>query len=191
MHGAGTNQKQPSPNCYNRELRDIIAWRIATERRRMFPDRGGLGKCARAFGTSDQQWSQYENGRRTPDDGRLGEIAAFFSVSLEHLKTAPENWESVRREWLGRIKPGRKEAAWIEPVSSAPAASQEERPEAEGHPDAVSPAGIPVVELIQKIIDFENMHERGEISASVYRQTKGAVDSLIGLALKRNSRPMQ
>lgn len=193
MQRGSKKQKVYSSNCYNLELRDIIAWRIASERRRKFPDRGGLGKCARAFGTSDQQWSQYENGRRTPDDERLGEIAAFFGVSLEHLKTAPDSWETLRNEWQNRTKPGRREVArFAPPPSSDVSVSQGEQSARQGMDVSnSSQATIPIVDLIQKIIDVENMHEHGEIPTATYRKTMATIDSLIGLVAKKTSRPVE
>lgn len=190
MQSGKRKQKQPSSNCYNQELRDIIAWRINTERQRMFPNRGGLGKCARAFGTSDQQWSQYENGRRTPDDPRLEEIAAFFSVSLEHLKTPPEDWETLRNQWLSRIKPGRNSAARAH-LSSPAIQDEQPAPESPAPSSSSSDSSqttIPAVQLIQKIIEVENMHEQGELPTSIYKQTMETIDSLIAMVAKRNSR---
>ncbi len=68
------------------ELREIIAHNIRTYRIKKFPLHGGSKLCAEAFGVSQQQWSPWENGRRTPDELRLEKIAEFFGVTVDDLR---------------------------------------------------------------------------------------------------------
>ena len=112
---ARQGKRQPNANGYDKELRDIIAWRITDCRMKKFPGHGGAKKCAEEFGFSVQQWSQYENGRRTPDDERLGDIAKLLNTTLELLKTEPDDWQEKRYQWKERIKPGRKSMKIAEP----------------------------------------------------------------------------
>ena len=67
-------------------LREIIAWNIRECRRAKFPGRGGCKQCAEAFGVSPQQWSPWENAKRTPDELRLSQIADFFGVTVAYLR---------------------------------------------------------------------------------------------------------
>lgn len=73
-------------------LRDAIAGNIRTERMRKFPGRGGSKRCAEAFSmftgksVSQQQWSPWERGIRTPDESRLEQIAKFFDKTVEYMR---------------------------------------------------------------------------------------------------------
>ncbi len=69
------------------EMRHIIAANIRAERMKKFPGRGGGKKCAEAFGVSPQQWSPWERGMRTPDELRLQQLADFFGVTVEHMRS--------------------------------------------------------------------------------------------------------
>ncbi|MCC8116532.1 MAG: helix-turn-helix domain-containing protein [Planctomycetes bacterium] len=69
------------------DLRAIIAHNIRVCRCERYPGRGGAKSCAEDFGVSPQQWSPWENGRRTPDELRLQQLAAFFNVTVEYLRT--------------------------------------------------------------------------------------------------------
>lgn len=181
---------QRTANCYNKELRDIIAWRITSERHKRFPQHGGAGKCAKEFGLSVQQWSQYENGRRTPGDDRLKEIADHFDVSPEHLKTAPENWEAVRLEWLNKSKPGRKRVAAraTNGFDDGPSANTVVSEPSNASQNNSMHGSIPIVELIQKIIDVENMHEQGKIPTTAYEKAMGTIDALVSLVVKSQAK---
>ena len=68
-------------------LREIIALNIRNCRLIKFPGRGGGKKCAEAFGVSPQQWSPWERGIRTPDEMRLSQIADFFGMSVEWMRS--------------------------------------------------------------------------------------------------------
>jgi transcriptional regulator with XRE-family HTH domain len=68
------------------KLREIIASNIKQCRKVKFPGRGGGKACAEAFGVSPQQWSPWENGKRTPDELRLTQLAVFFGVTVEYLR---------------------------------------------------------------------------------------------------------
>lgn len=74
------------------ELRQVIARNIKHCRLQRFSGRGGVKQCAEAFGVMPQQWSPWEKGRRTPDENRMQQIAHFFGVTVEYLRSAhPEN----------------------------------------------------------------------------------------------------
>ncbi len=64
-------------------LRETIARNIRHCRMHKYPGRGGGKKCAESFGVSPQQWSPWESGKRTPDEFRLEQIAAFFGRTVE------------------------------------------------------------------------------------------------------------
>lgn len=180
---ARQSKRQPNSNCYDKELRDIIAWRITDCRMKMFPGHGGAKKCAEEFGVSFQQWSQYENGRRTPDDERLGDIAKFFETCLELLKTAPDDWLEKRHQWKERIKPGRKSIKRAESESSgetqATDASVITPPTSGGTGDSDT---VNAIDLIAKLIEVQKMHDRGEIPTPLYRKGMETVDSIISLS---------
>lgn len=69
------------------DMRDIIGENIRALRTKSFPGHGGSKKCAAAFGVSQQQWSPWERGARTPDGIRLEEMAEFFNVPVEYFYT--------------------------------------------------------------------------------------------------------
>lgn len=75
---------------YDKKLGLIIASNIRACRMARFPGRGGAKKCAEAFGVSPQQWSPWERGARTPSEEKLRQIAAFFGVTEEYLRTSRE-----------------------------------------------------------------------------------------------------
>ena len=68
-------------------LRITIASNIRECRLKKFPGRGGGKECAEAFGVSPQQWSPWERGMRTPDEKRRAQLAEFFGVSVEYLRS--------------------------------------------------------------------------------------------------------
>lgn len=68
------------------KLREIIAANIKQCRVDKYGGRGGGKKCAEEFGVSPQQWSPWENGKRTPDEDRLAAIALFFGVTVEYMR---------------------------------------------------------------------------------------------------------
>lgn len=68
------------------ELRENIARNLRSCRLKKFPGRGGRKKCAEALGVSQQQWSPWERGVRTPDKQRLIQLSEFFEVSVDWLK---------------------------------------------------------------------------------------------------------
>lgn len=69
------------------DLREIIARNIKQCRLVKYPGRGGEKRCAEAFGVSPQQWSPWERGARTPDEIRLNQLADFFSVTVEWMRS--------------------------------------------------------------------------------------------------------
>ncbi len=102
------------------DLRATIAHNIRTCRCLYYPGRGGAKSCAEEFGVSPQQWSPWENGRRTPDEIRLQQLAAFFNVTVEFLRTDHEA-KSV-------TSPAESEAERIEPAAaSVPGCSNDNR----------------------------------------------------------------
>lgn len=72
-------------------LRETIARNIRDCRLRKYPGRGGGKKCAESFGVSPQQWSPWESGKRTPDELRLEQIAAFFGTTVEWFRRDHRN----------------------------------------------------------------------------------------------------
>ena len=67
-------------------LRETIARNIRAWRKKKYPGRGGAKLCAEDFGVSQQQWSPWERGLRTPDELRLQQIADFFGTTVELLR---------------------------------------------------------------------------------------------------------
>jgi transcriptional regulator with XRE-family HTH domain len=67
------------------ELRQTIAENVRYWRNQKYPGKGGSKKCADAFGVSQQQWSPWERGTRTPGEIRLRQIATFFGTTVEWL----------------------------------------------------------------------------------------------------------
>lgn len=76
----------------SQEQREVIARNIRECRQKKFPGLGSGKKCVAAFSefigknVSQQQWSPWERGVRTPDKIRLKRIAEFFGVSVEFLR---------------------------------------------------------------------------------------------------------
>jgi hypothetical protein len=77
------------------QLRQNIAQSIKQLRIEKFPGRGGGKTCAAAFGVSPQQWSPWERGMRTPDEGRLQQIADFFSTTVEAIRRGPQTQQLI------------------------------------------------------------------------------------------------
>lgn len=182
---AKEGKKLSNPNCYDKELRDIIAWRITDARNRKFPGRGGAKKCAAEFGVSDQQWSQYENARRTPDDGKLELIANLLDVAMDSLKTPPDDWPEKRRQWKNRVRPGRKNIKADDGVVESgddTGADDANTPAMPGMVENGAPESVNVIALISKLIEVQRMHDRGEIPTPLYRKGMETVDSIITLS---------
>lgn len=55
-------------------------------REKRFPGKGGSKKCADALGITQQQWSQWELGKRMPSDGWLEKIAELFGTTAQWLR---------------------------------------------------------------------------------------------------------
>lgn len=57
-------------------------------------------ECAEKFGVPASQWSAWVNGKRTPEDDRLEDIAKFFKTTSETMKETPPNWEEEKAKIL-------------------------------------------------------------------------------------------
>lgn len=69
-----------------KRLREIIANNIRECRKKHYPGLGGQKRCAQAFGVTQQYWSPWERGRRTPNEMRMHQLARFFGVTVEYLR---------------------------------------------------------------------------------------------------------
>lgn len=181
--------KVTSPAMPENELRDLIAWRIADERKKKYPEFGGAKQCAEDIGIVGQQWSQYENGGRKPKLDKLEKMAKFFGVPLEHFTTPPEDWESKRREWKNRIKPGRLPRYHTENMADDRTVAQTDEPaeqadtaERDSAPEAQT-TRFTTMGAIEKLIQLDRMHAQGEIPAPVHDQTMEAINRFLELAL--------
>lgn len=200
--------KTKRSNSRDPELRHVIAWRINEGRLAAYPHRGGLKTCAEEFGVAPQQWSQYESGNRTPEDQNLERIAKHLKTSVQHLMTPPENWESVKEEWLAaRTKAKRKPPKNNPPTTvveqvraSFQSASNQASPTNE---NAIPEAGMKqrnvgsalsgsqnphTLELIQKIIIADRLSAEGKISAEDISSTFKSVDVLIEALCRESAR---
>lgn len=195
---AKRHPKNKRSNSYDPELRGIIAWRITEGRNRVFPGRGGQGRCAREFGVSPQQWSQYESGHRTPEDQNLAEIAKHLKTTAKALMTPPENWDAVREERLAARSRGKKKTAEtgrketeVEKARSSlgittsriPSAN-ESHAAAHAEPQGSSDSGYgshssKTMESIQKIINIDLLRAKGKISEENLANTLKSVDILL------------
>lgn len=72
-------------------LKTTIASNIKAARIAKYPGRGGAKKVALELGVSQQQYSPWETGNRTPDELRLKSIAAYFGKSVEWFRTDHTN----------------------------------------------------------------------------------------------------
>lgn len=198
-------EPSPSHNCHDPEMRLLIAWRIRDERMKLFPKMGGAKKCAEAFGVSQQQWSLYENGGRTPDDGKLAQIAKLFKTTLQHMKTPPGNWQDVRKRLL-RLKQS-KELVKLDRLEEFIESDDGESEDGGGNarrvdadPEAGSqkdvaenealsqPLAVTIGSLIEKIIAVDKMHDKGQIPTQVFNFAMESInDDLLKLAAKHRS----
>lgn len=71
----------------SKELRLIVGENIKYCQEKRFPGMGGGKECAEAFGVSQQQWSPWQLGKRLPKEKRLVEIAEFFGMTPEWMRT--------------------------------------------------------------------------------------------------------
>lgn len=97
-------------------LRETIARNIRACRLEKFPGRGGGKKCADSFGVTQQQWSPWERGMRTPDEYRLEQIAAFFGKTVAWMR-CDHRAERMARE---QGAPAPESAAMPPPCAAGP-----------------------------------------------------------------------
>lgn|GEM_PF-5495210 len=57
-------------------------------------------ECAKALNVTHSQWSAWYNGKRTPLDTRLEDIAKFFDCAVEDLFAPPPDWETEKANIL-------------------------------------------------------------------------------------------
>lgn len=127
------------------ELKAAIACNIKAERIRKFgSQRGTSKKCAEEFKVSQQQWSPWEKGMRTPDETRLKEIAIFFGVDVEYLRRSEEQHPISYDQWRNGVR-----TVVFEPTNVTPAVEPSLPPPPEsdtqsccGNETPVDPAGV-------------------------------------------------
>lgn len=68
-----------------KEQRKNLVENLRALRTSRYPGRGGSRKAANDFGVVPQQWSHWENGKRTPSNAYLKKIADFFGVTTDDL----------------------------------------------------------------------------------------------------------
>lgn len=86
-------------------------------------------ECAEKFGVPASQWSAWVNGKRTPEDDRLKDLAKFFNTTVEALKEAPPNWEEEKAKILkaqAKKKGGDIHAKAMEPETGAKSHADED-----------------------------------------------------------------
>lgn len=68
------------------KLRLTVAGNLLHCRATRFPGKGGSKKCADTLGITQQQWSQWELGKRMPGECWLAKIAEFFGTTTHWLR---------------------------------------------------------------------------------------------------------
>ncbi len=103
-------------------LRETIARNIKICRMEKFPGDGGAKRCSEAFGARPQQWSQWERGMQTPDECRLAQIAEFFGVTVEWLRTNKNTpLGEISQDFLRQIMGVHPISQWEIPPPGSPA----------------------------------------------------------------------
>jgi len=185
-------------------FREIIGWQIGEARKKAYPITGSLTKCAKDYGVSPQQWSQYETGYRIPEDEKLALIAKHLKTTVQKLITPPDNWAVIREEWLttrskGRGRGRKKDAAKLpEPTAkqvraSMPATtkhgSQTDTPHNTDLTTGTEPQApiaprfgshsSKTMACIQELINVDRLHSEGKISTANLDSTLKSVSILI------------
>lgn len=176
------NTPWANKNCRDRNLRLLIGWRIREQRELKFPGHGGGGRCAEAYKVTNQQWSSWETGLRTPDDDRLKQMADFFGAKPEIFKTEPENWAQLRAEFEAHQeqRKRRRHPAPPEPVpTETPENSQGES--LSGQPDTPEKKSDTDtwLDVFSLLIDAKRKHDQGRIPDERYREGMKAVKTIV------------
>ncbi len=106
-------------------LRLTIAKNIRYCRMQKFPGRGGEKRCAEAFGVHLQQWCQWERAARMPEETRLAQIAQFFDVTVEWMRSghheSADNSDVSYHDIFGEVLGVPPLAQWEIPPPGSPA----------------------------------------------------------------------
>lgn len=82
-------------------------------RENLYPGRGGSKHFAKVLGVSPQQWSQWENGVRTPNHHHLKLIADYFGITpKELLRLAQEGPAAFEPVAAPPSPPGSEQGMW-------------------------------------------------------------------------------
>ena len=78
----------------NTQLAVCIGKAIKKNRRKKFPNHGGLKLCCEKYGVVPSQWVKWESGRSTPSDANQAKLAKFFGIDLWELRgdNRPPEW---------------------------------------------------------------------------------------------------
>lgn len=72
-------------NSKRSRMKKIVGENIKSLRERKFPGHGGQKQCSEEFGVLPQQWSQWEAGKRLPNEKSMGKIAELFGVEMGYM----------------------------------------------------------------------------------------------------------
>ena len=156
--------------------REIIAYNITQLRKEKYPGKGGSYKCADDFKVPQSQWSPWETGRRTPDDGRLERIAKFFGVTADDIRKEPDNWEEKRYEWLARKQGPRKKRNAAYPHDAEHPYSAHGKPES-----GISEEDY--MEVVRLLMKGQSKFDRGEIDPKLYAAKMQSVVNFVRFTL--------
>ncbi len=148
----------------------VIAWNMK-DKTASYPT---AGECAKKFGVPQPQWSAWINGRRSPEDERLEQIAKFCGCTVEDLKTEPPNWDEEKTkmiEYLSRKKGGDK----------ATTASAQENREAD---DAAEGADDYYVKIVSSLAKVQTKFNKGQISKAQYDASMKSINEFIDFSYR-------
>lgn len=80
----------------------VVAYRIREARSQKYKT---SKEAAIAFGTEPSHWSKWETALTLPAQETLDNMVVFFELSdAEYFTQEPENWRSIRKEFLAKLQ---------------------------------------------------------------------------------------
>lgn len=132
-------------------------------------------ECAEKFGVPASQWSAWTNGKRTPGDERLADIAKFFKVSVEDLKTAPPNWNEEKPKFIAehyQKKGGTPFVHAPERDADVPAQNDED----DGTDDYIA--------IVTALAKVQAKYNKGQISTAKYESSMKSIREFIDFSYR-------
>lgn len=135
-------------------------------------------ECAEKFGVPASQWSAWVNGRRTPENDRLADLAKFFDTTVEAMKEAPPDWEEEKAKILQAWARKKGGGAYAKAAETEPAA--EPMPRTDDDDDGTDNY-IAIVAALAKV---QAKYNKGLIPADKYESSMKSIREFIDFSYR-------